>query len=52
MLELPLCGGGGVAIGEDMPLSLCERAKDGREGPEIAAAGFPLRPEIFCGRGG
>jgi hypothetical protein len=41
-----------VVIHEDMRLSVHPRSKDGVEGPEIVAAGFPLRPETFCGRRG
>jgi hypothetical protein len=39
-------------IREDMTLHVHQRSKEGVEGPEIAAAGFPLRPTTFCGRGG
>ena len=38
-----------VVINEDMTLSVRHRSKDGTEGPEILAAGFPLRPTTFCG---
>jgi hypothetical protein len=40
-----------VVIGEDMSLHVYERSREGVEGPEIVAAGFPLRPSVFCGRG-
>lgn len=41
-----------VVIGEDMSLHAHQRSKKGVEGPEILAAGFPLRPVTFCGRRG
>lgn len=41
-----------VVIREDMTMSVRKRSKDGAEGPEIVAAGFPLKPATFCGRGG
>lgn len=39
-----------VVIREDMSLHLHRRSKKGEEGPEILAAGFPLKPATFCGR--
>jgi hypothetical protein len=41
-----------VVIREDMRLSVHQRSKEGVEGPEIAAPGFPLAPITFCGRRG
>lgn len=41
-----------VVIREDMSLHAHRRAKDGAEGAEILVAGFPLKPETFCGRRG
>lgn len=41
-----------VVIREDMTMSIHPRSRKGAEGPEIVAAGFPLRPETFCGRRG
>ena len=41
-----------VVIDQDMALHVHERSKKGAEGPEIAAAGFPLKPTTFCGRRG
>lgn len=41
-----------VVIHEDMTLHAHERSKKGVEGPEILAAGFPLKPTTFCGRRG
>jgi hypothetical protein len=41
-----------VVIEEDMILHAFQRSKRGVEGPEILAAGFPLRPETYCGRRG
>jgi hypothetical protein len=39
-----------VVIDAEMRLHVHERSKKGLEGPEIAAAGFPLKPTAFCGR--
>lgn len=39
-----------VVIHEDMTLSAHERSKEGAEGPEVVAAGFPLKPTAYCGR--
>lgn len=39
-----------VVIHEDMSLSAHQRSKEGLEGAEIVAAGFPLRPTAYCGR--
>ena len=41
-----------AVINEDMTLSFRERSKKGVEGPEIAAAGLPIKPTTFCGRRG
>ena len=41
-----------VVIHEDMTLHAHQRSKKGVEGPEILAAGFPLKPATFCGRRG
>ena len=41
-----------AVIHDDMRLSLHRRSKEGVEGPEILAAGFPLRPTTFCGSEG
>jgi hypothetical protein len=38
-----------VVIGEDMTLHVHQRSKEGVEGAEIIAAGFPLKPKAFCG---
>jgi hypothetical protein len=39
-----------VVVHEDMSLHAHERSKKGVEGAEILTAGFPLKPERFCGR--
>ena len=39
-----------VVIREDMSLSIHERSREGVEGAEIVAGGFPLRPTTYCGR--
>ena len=41
-----------VVIHADMTLHFHQRSKTGVEGPEIIAAGFPLRPTTFCGSNG
>lgn len=41
-----------VVIHEDMTLHIHERSREGAEGPEIVAGGFPLTPTTFCGRPG
>jgi hypothetical protein len=41
-----------VVIHEDMTLHVHKMGKGLVEGPEIVAAGLPLKPEAFCGRRG
>jgi hypothetical protein len=38
-----------VVINEDMTISLRQLSKNGAEGLEIVAPGFPLKPTKFCG---
>lgn len=41
-----------VVIRPDMKLAVHARSKDGAEGEEIIAGGFPITPTRFCGRHG
>jgi hypothetical protein len=41
-----------AVIRPDMSLAIHLRQKNGIEGPEIVAGGFPLKPTTFCGRRG
>jgi hypothetical protein len=41
-----------VEVRADMRLHLYPLSKEGVQGPEIVAGGFPLKPSSFCGRRG